>query len=167
MTDHNIEIVVSVGTQFSFDRLTSMVDFWIGKNNRYATRTIFQVGKGGKKSEYCESVEMLSPERYDTVMNSAKLLISHAGMGSILSAIDYRLPILMVPRQFSLGEHRNNHQSTTAREFSKRKGIYVANDKQELFEVLDRIDMLHSPEEAPLDIDLAVELEKYISDCRV
>jgi UDP-N-acetylglucosamine transferase subunit ALG13 len=59
-------------------------------------------------------------------------------MGSIISALRYAKPIVVMPRRAAFGEHRNDHQSATVSRFASRAGIYVANDESQLRATVER-----------------------------
>jgi UDP-N-acetylglucosamine transferase subunit ALG13 len=72
------------------------------------------------------------------------VVISHAGIGTILSALHYEKPILVIPKLASLGEHRNEHQTATARRMMEMGNVNVAFDDDQLRQRLDRLDELQS-----------------------
>ncbi|WP_082016483.1 glycosyltransferase [Cupriavidus sp. IDO] len=122
-------ILVTVGTQKSFDRLIRLVDSWA--SYKTLPPIYAQIGNGG---DYIPSMfpyhPFLPKSRLEELTQQATLIISHAGMGSILTARQHRKPILVVPRREDLNEHRNNHQCDTARSLEDTPGLYVCwNDK--------------------------------------
>jgi UDP-N-acetylglucosamine transferase subunit ALG13 len=128
-------IFLTVGTQLSFDRLVSVVDKWCGNNPDI---TVFaQVGLTTLKIEHMEYAEFVTPEQANKFFLDADLIIAHAGMGSVLTALKYRKPILIAPRKASLGEHRNEHQLATAKWLSGHPGISVAFDESQVTAFLD------------------------------
>ena len=66
----------------------------------------------------------------------ARLIISHAGMGTIFSALQKDKPIIVFPRVVALGEHRNEHQVATANKFKELGSVYVAMNEDELKKLL-------------------------------
>lgn len=70
------------------------------------------------------------------------MIVAHAGMGTILSALRYGKPILVMPRRASLGEQRNEHQLATASHLARLGKVTVAMDEQELRARLDRFEEL-------------------------
>jgi len=133
-------IFVTVGTDQPFDRLIKVVDHWVYKHRRLDV--IAQVGKGGWKPLHMRSVDLLAPSDYAIYMRRATTVVSHAGMGTILSALHHGKPILVMPKIASLGEHRNEHQTATARRLLDVDGIRVAFDEDELIHHLSQIDEL-------------------------
>ena len=133
-------IFVTVGTQLPFDRLIKTVDEWSGIN---PTVNVFaQIGPTDFQPRHLESVTFLSPDRVDYYFKNAELIVSHAGMGSIISALKYKKPILIFPRLSELGEHRNNHQVATAKRFGERTGVFVAWSEDDIRASLDRRQVL-------------------------
>jgi len=68
------------------------------------------------------------------------MILAHAGMGTILTAVDLGKPILVMPRRADQGEHRNDHQLATARQLQDVLGLCVAWDEDELRDWLERLD---------------------------
>ena len=115
-------IFVTVGAQIPFDRLVRTVDAWCGRSSR---RDVFaQVGPSGYRPAHMEWAEFLSPDDFRRHVQEAEILVSHAGMGSILTALQYRKPIVVLPRRAELRETRSNHQISTVLHFA-RKGMVV------------------------------------------
>lgn len=132
-------IFVTVGTQLAFDRLIKAVDNWADSGTE---KVIAQIGSSGFKPQNSESHSFLTPGKILQYMQDARIIIAHAGMGSILSAMQMQKPIIIMPRQASLHEHRNDHQLATAKRFMNTKGIYVAMDEMDLGRILQSIDSL-------------------------
>ena len=73
-------------------------------------------------------------------MLAAKAIVAHAGMGTILTALEMGKPLLVMPRRAALGEHRNDHQLATAHRFAELGRVNVAFDETELPLRLDELD---------------------------
>lgn len=131
-------IFLTMGTQEPFDRLVRAMDDWYGRAER--THVLFgQIADqrdGGYVPRNFEWVSRLSPADYAVRFAQADLIVSHAGMGSILTALHHGKPIVVMPRQAKLREHRNDHQLATVKRLGARPGIYVAEDEMRLPEVL-------------------------------
>ncbi len=136
-------IFVTVGTDLPFDRMLKVIDAWARENGR---RDVFaQIGEGGWEPEFIEFTYFLQPPEYSKRFNAATLIISHAGMGTILSALMYGKPILVMPKRASLGEHRSEHQVATARRMHELGNVNVAFDETELRLQLDHLGELMNP----------------------
>jgi UDP-N-acetylglucosamine transferase subunit ALG13 len=128
-------IFVTVGTQLAFDRLISAVDVWAGLHPD--ERVFAQIGPSALVPESMEHAAFLPPTRADMLMREADIIVAHAGMGSVLTALALPKPIVIVPRRASLGEHRNDHQLATARWLEGRPGVFVAWDESDVAGLLD------------------------------
>lgn len=135
-------IFVTVGTDQPFDRMLKVIDCWAGESGR---KDVFaQIGEGGWEPEHIPFVHFLEPVEFKRRFAEASLIIGHAGMGTILSALLHGKPILVVPKKASLGEHRNEHQTATARRMMELGNVNVAFDEVELREKLDHVDELQA-----------------------
>jgi UDP-N-acetylglucosamine transferase subunit ALG13 len=128
-------IFVTVGTQLAFDRLVKAVDLWIGNNP--GEKAFAQVGPAEYRPLNCESKDFVRPDKADALFREADLIVSHAGMGSILTALKYKKPILIMPRKAALGEHRNDHQLATAKWLGNKPGVTVAWEAEDVARLLD------------------------------
>ena len=133
-------IFITVGTQLAFDRLILKLDGYFQKGDN----VFAQIGPSKIEPKNMSYAEFLKPSEIDELYEKSCLVIAHAGMGSILTALKYKKPILIVPRKASLGEHRNEHQTATANWVKDLPGVFVANDEDELIAILDRKDDLLS-----------------------
>lgn len=115
---------------FPFDRMLNLVD---GFAARFAPETFFaQVGEGAVTPKNIPSVALLKQREFGEKLREARLIIAHAGMGSIISAMDNRKPIVIFPRRVAFGEVNTDHQLATARWLSAKPGIHVAMDDADL-----------------------------------
>lgn len=136
-------IFITVGTDLPFDRMLKVIDTWAGENNR---KDVFaQIGEGGWEPRHIAFSHFLQPPDFVERFKSASIIISHAGMGTILSALYHGKPILVMPKRASLGEHRNEHQTATAKRMMELGNVNVAFDEAELREKLDSLDSLAMP----------------------
>lgn len=129
-------ILVTVGTQYPFDRLVSAVDEWAG---RTATRpeVLAQVGAGRADHPNIKCVRLLDGTRYAEAVESARLVVAHAGAGSVLAALDHGVPVIVMPRDHRRGEHRDDHQYQTARQLEKMGLVVVAWSEAELSDLIE------------------------------
>jgi exopolysaccharide biosynthesis glucuronosyltransferase PssE len=131
-------IFLTLGTQLPFDRLVRAVDAWCAAApGREVFGQIVDPGATGYRPQHMEWVSHLSPEDYRARFEDASLIIAHAGMGTIITAMSMGKPLVLMPRKAGLGEHRNDHQVATVERFGTRQGIHVASDETTLPGVLD------------------------------
>lgn len=110
-----LQVFLTVGSQMPFDRLTEMVAQWA--RQRPAVAVTAQIGSsrlapGALQPMRCAAT--LDASAYSLQCQQAQLMVAHAGMGSILTAMELNLPLLILPRRGHLHETRNDHQLHTA-----------------------------------------------------
>ena len=129
-------IFVTVGTQGQFDRLIRTIDEWAGV--RGITDVFAQTGPSDYRARHIRVERFIDPGEFRRCVESASLVVAHAGMGSIITALELGKQIIVMPRRAELGEHRNDHQVASAKRFAQQGRIIVALDEKELVEKLDR-----------------------------
>ncbi|MHB8754114.1 MAG: glycosyltransferase [Candidatus Acidiferrales bacterium] len=132
-------IFVTVGTSLPFDRLVGAVDEWAGAHSR--TDVFAQIGRSEYRPKHIEAVRFLDPPEFRRRIQLAAVVVAHAGMGAIITALEIGKPIVVMPRRAHLRETRSDHQVATAEQFQQR-GILVALNEQELLLKLDHIEMV-------------------------
>ncbi|RKD92005.1 glycosyltransferase [Mangrovibacterium diazotrophicum] len=135
-------IFVTVGTQAPFERFVKAMDEIAGKIEEPVVAQVFDENY---KSKNMETYAFISPEKFSKLLLEARLIVSHAGTGTILSALENKIPIIVMPRLASLGEHRNEHQTATVRKFLELGYVYSANNLDELEKLIinDKTISLH------------------------
>jgi UDP-N-acetylglucosamine transferase subunit ALG13 len=122
-------ILVTVGMQLGFDRLIKAMDELaptLGHD------VIAQTGKGAYHPRNMTARSSISPAEFEQLVEQAALIVSHAGIGTILTAARFARPVVLVPRRAAMGEHRNDHQLATVRQLAGRSWILVAEQESEL-----------------------------------
>ena len=159
-------IFATVGTQLPFDRMIKAIDKW---NKKQGLSDCFaQVGIGGCETSSIDFAETLTPSQFAKQIAKCKVIVSHAGMGTILTALQLGKPIVIMPRLASQGEHRNDHQLATAENLRGISGIYVADDEAALMEALDSIQSLDGGEKfSPhAQEDLLIAISNFVGGTR-
>lgn len=128
-------ILLSVGTQLPFDRLVTALDRWAARADE--TEIIAQIGPATYQPSHLRSFDFMAHEDFKRLQKEARLMVSHAGMGSIITALELGTPIIIFARDHRLGEHRNGHQMATLQQFRDCPGVYVAETEDQLLSLLD------------------------------
>jgi UDP-N-acetylglucosamine transferase subunit ALG13 len=153
-------IFVTVGSDLPFNRLVKHLDHW--SRDHPSQRVFAQVGRL-KPSDYVPEtiqwVQMLTAARFDQHCCEARLIVAHAGMGSIISALAAGKPIVILPRSARLRETRSDHQFATAERYADRPGIFVAWSEADVADAIgralaqsDEAAVERLPEFAPVDL---------------
>ncbi len=123
-------VFVSVGSMMPFDRLVHAMDEWAGAHADVPVE--IQIGRGKYEPVHARAVRLMPVAEYKARVAGCRLFVAHAGMGSIIAAIEAGKPLLMLPRLQSLGEHNTDHQLATAASIGSRPGLHVAADAADL-----------------------------------
>jgi UDP-N-acetylglucosamine transferase subunit ALG13 len=108
-------------------------------------REIFaQIGPTELRPSHMQWSKFLDAPEFKRRMEEARVVVAHAGMGSIITALELGKPILVMPRRGGLRETRNDHQVATAKRFLELGRVGVAFDESELPARLDELDQLRA-----------------------
>jgi UDP-N-acetylglucosamine transferase subunit ALG13 len=135
-----MNVFVTVGAQMPFDRLIMAVDEWAASHT--GMHIYAQIGETSYRPEHIEYVTLLKPLEFRQRVLWSNVLVAHAGMGSILTALQYGKPVLVLPRQGRLMETRNDHQLATAIRIKAMSKVAVAMDTDEMPALLDSLTRL-------------------------
>jgi UDP-N-acetylglucosamine transferase subunit ALG13 len=121
-------IFTTVGTHTQpFDRLLKKIDELVEKGI-IKEKIIAQVGYSTYKPKNYEYFTFTSEEKILELNKKARLIITHAGVGSIITALWFGKPIIVVPRLKKFNEHINDHQIQIAKAFEKEKKVLACYD---------------------------------------
>lgn len=116
-------ILVTVGMQLAFDRLIEAMDAIASELDQ---TVIAQTGNGTFVPQNMRAHQKIAPQEFEALVARCNLIVSHAGIGTVLTAARYSKPVVLMPRRADLGEHRNDHQLATAANLGNRPGILIA-----------------------------------------
>ncbi|MHC4080035.1 MAG: glycosyltransferase [Planctomycetota bacterium] len=139
-------IFVTVGAQMPFDRLVRTVDAWSA--TRGGTGIFAQIGDTRWRPGHMGWTPRLSACDYRQRLYEADAVVTHAGMGTILTALEFGKPVLVMPRRGSLMETRNDHQLGTAAAFAEAGLVAVAWNERQLPQALERLEGIGAPRRA-------------------
>lgn len=126
-------IFAVAGTQLPFPRLMTALD---NVAARRGLEVVAQTADPAFVPRAMNAVPFMPPDEFEAHVARCAIMVAHAGMGAIIAAAGHRKPLILMPRQASLGEHRNDHQQATARRFAGMPGLRVAGTEVELEEAL-------------------------------
>ena len=117
-------IFVVTGLMYGFERLVQKMDEIAEKKDEEIIMQIGEIKYEPKKSKY---FKFASKDEMDKLYENSRIVICHAGVGSILSAIEHNKPFIAVPRSKVFKETIDDHQFQIAKDLEKR-GIPVVYD---------------------------------------
>lgn len=125
-------IFVTVGNHYQgFDRLIKTAD-------EIASRTSYDILIQKGYSLYCpqhaQHFDFVPIQTAMEYIRTSELVVSHAGIGTIILCKEYGIPLIIFPRRKKYGEHGTDHQMEIARAIEERKDdhIYIVYEEDRL-----------------------------------
>lgn len=133
-------ILVLLGTQNnSFNRLLEEIERNI-ENKNITEQVKVQAGFTKYKSDKMEIFDFVSTEEIENLMSKANYIITHGGVGSIVTALKKGKRIIAVPRMEMYNEHVNNHQIEIVQKFNEEGYLIGITGVEELSKAIKQID---------------------------
>lgn len=127
-------IFVILGTQkFQLNRLLMELDRY-KEENLLQDEIIAQIGHSTYLPKHFQYTRFLNKEEFDHLIRKADLVITHSGVGSIITAIGAGKPVIVYPRLEKYGEHVDDHQADIAEAFCRKKYVLCCREEDDLLE---------------------------------
>lgn len=157
-------IFVTLGTQDkSFKRLLDIMEDSINKNE-IKEEVIVQAGYTKYKSDKMKIFDYINMEDFDEYMEKCDLLITHGGVGSILSGLKYKKKVIAVPRLSKYLEHTNDHQIQIVDNLYEEGYILKLDENDKLGEVLKKAKTFKPKEWKFNNENILKKIEEFISN---
>jgi beta-1,4-N-acetylglucosaminyltransferase len=127
-------IFVTVGGMRPFERLVKEIDRIAGELDE---KVVMQIGSTDYEPKNCEYFRFVPRKDIEEFYDGARVIVCHAGGGSILTALQHDKPLVLVPRIKSYGEVFDDHQLEIARQMESR-GATVVYDISNLKPAIDK-----------------------------
>lgn len=125
-------IFVTVGThEQGFDRLVKKMDELV-RDKKIKDKVIIQTGYTDYKPKACKWFKFVDPQDFEQLCKKSDIIITHAGVGSIMTSLKFGKRTIVVPRLKKFAEHRDDHQLQITKELEKQKRILGVYDINEL-----------------------------------
>ena len=132
-------ILVLLGTQNnSFHRLLEKIDELIEKKI-IKESVIVQAGYTKYDSKNMQIFDLIPQEELEKYQEKADLIITHGGVGSIISSLKKGKKVIVVPRLHEFQEHVNNHQKQIIEYFGEKNYILGIQNVEDLEKALKEI----------------------------
>ena len=126
-------IFVTLGTQDKqFKRLLEAVE-----KLETDEKIIAQTGSTDFKSKKIEIHKYLTGEEYLKYMKEARVVITHAGVGTIIQGLELNKKMIVAARKKEYKEHVNDHQEQILQTFSKDGYILALDNFKDLPTLID------------------------------
>lgn len=153
-------ILVTLGTNDKpFTRLLQEVEKMI-RLGLIHDEVIAQVGETKFSSDKIKIIGLVSMEEMEALVSNCSLLITHGGVGSIISGLNHNKCVIAVPRLAKYGEHVNDHQLQIVRNFNKKGYVIGVECVEELQEALEK-SRNFAPKKYQSNVDNMISLVRY------
>lgn len=139
-------ILVVLGTQDKrFERLLKVVEEAIDQGV-IKEEVMVQAGCTVYDSSKMNVVDYVDMTTFEQWMKDCRLLITHGGVGTIMSALRNKKPVIACARLAKYGEHHNDHQCEIIETFYEKGYLIPLRDGQSLKEALSEVENFVVPE---------------------
>ena len=129
-------IFVTLGTQDkTFPRLLKAIDKEITKGN-IKEKVIVQAGFTKYESPNMEIFDLLDKDDFDKYIKECDLLITHGGVGAIVTGLKNNKKVIACPRLAKYKEHMNDHQKQIIDRFKENGYILAYNENDDLGKII-------------------------------
>lgn len=129
-------IVVTLGTQrFQMNRLIEAMDQIAVE---LSEDVFIQTGNSTYLPKHCQHKDFVDAEVLQKMISDCSVLVTHAGVGTIMRGISEKKPVVVVPRLAVYQEHVDDHQVQIAEAFAAKQCVLQCNDLEQLAFVIEK-----------------------------
>lgn len=159
----DILILVTLGTNDkSFERLLIELERLIDLKV-INEKVVVQAGYTKYQTKKMEMFDLIPMEKFDEFIQTCDLLITHGGVGSIISGLKSGKKVIAVPRLEKYGEHVNDHQLQIIENFDSAGYIIGIKEMDELQDALMKV-RTFTPRIYQSNVDNMIKLIKTYID---
>lgn len=118
-----------------FNRLVMWMDKYASNGEE---AVIIQRGVSKVETRFAKAFSFVPEEEMLDLYSEAHVVVSHAGVGTILQARRRNIPLILVPRKKELKEHVDDHQMEIASVLRGSEGTWVVDTIDALFLALSQ-----------------------------
>ena len=129
-------IYVTTGTHpIPFDRLIAAMEAFARTTSE---EVIIQAGASEIAIQYAKHLTFISWDDSRRYIQSARVVVAQAGVGTLIDAISVNARIIIWPRLGRYGEAANDHQLEIANVLNEQGRVLMVNSAEELTAALSR-----------------------------
>lgn len=129
-------ILVITGFHYqNFNRLVKGMDK-IGGD--ISEKVIIQIGHSTYVPQHARWFKFKDDKEIEQLIKKSRVIVSHAGAGTILSVLKYKKPLIIFPRLKKYKEHEDNHQLEITEALAKEKRIIPVYNISKLKTIVKR-----------------------------
>ena len=157
-------ILVLLGTQNNnFNRLLNAIQENID-NGVIDDEVVVQAGFTKFDSKDMKIFSMIDKEKFSKLQDDADLIITHGGVGSIISSLEKGKKVIVVPRLKQYGEHVNDHQIQIAERFKNLGYVKSVLDMKDLGKTIKSMEKFIPKEYKKTKSSIITIIEEFIEN---
>lgn len=131
-------IFVVLGTQkFQLNRLLKILDNAVNKG-LINEEVYAQIGHSTYHPKHFSYCEFMDKEEFDRHIEEADVIICHSGVGTIMTSLKSKKPVIVYPRLAKYKEHVDDHQLDIARAFETKGYVLCCYEGDDLIELIEK-----------------------------
>lgn len=134
-----IFVIVGGVVEFDFSRILKTLDEIVGENIIDSNDIVAQIGHSKYVPTNYRNFRFVDGDEFQKYIDDSDLIITHGGVGTLISAMKKHKKIISFPRLAKYNEHLDDHQLEFTTILKNDGYIKMATDKMELIKVLDEV----------------------------
>lgn len=137
--DNKYSYFVTVGTiPNDFSRLLTKIDELI-EHGIIEGKVFVQKGYSKYLPENCEYTDFLDINEFEKQVKESNIIISHGGVGTLMTALKYGKKVIVVPRYRKFKEIKDDHQLEITRELEREGKIVALYDIDDMEKAIRKV----------------------------
>lgn len=134
-----IFVIVGGVVEFDFSRILKTLDEIVGENIIDSNDIVAQIGHSKYVPTNYRNFRFVDGDEFQKYIDDSDLIITHGGVGTLISAMKKHKKIISFPRLAKYNEHLDDHQLEFTTILKNDGYIKMATDKMELIKVLNEV----------------------------
>lgn len=131
-------IFIVLGTQkFQLNRLLKLIDQYIDEKI-INEEVVAQIGNSTYEPKNYKFERFMDKDTFDKHIAESDIMITHSGVGTIISGLNASKPIIVFPRLKNYGEHVDDHQLDIANAFAKKNYVLACFEDDNLCDLIEK-----------------------------
>ena len=127
-----VKLFVPLGTQkFPFGRLIKALNQLVDEGKYSKDEIVMQSTVYPMKPKFLH-MEMIPADEFNCLLKEAEVVITHSGVNSIITCMQLKKPLVVVPRRCKYGEHVDDHQMEIANLMKEKYDVIMLEDMNAL-----------------------------------
>lgn len=108
------------------------------ESSKIKDNVIIQTGYTQYIPKKCKWFKFVSQKKFENLCKKSDIIITHGGVGSIMTPLKFNKTTIVVPRLKEFNEHTDNHQLQIVKELEKMGEIIAVYDIDNLYAAINK-----------------------------